>query len=177
MVRHLRFGSMDTRRWITWACACAITAGCSSGSSKGAPASTVAVSTTVPSDQTRVPQASELGQRVGLGPSWQMTPTAATLRADGLHVSLSLYYAGAKTIELANLAKLVSVRDGLFGSDVFVTSVVPAKVEALPNSTTTLSLTFAKLRQPKKIWVLYVRGSELSGSLSATVWLRPLAAQ
>lgn len=150
-------------------------AGCSSDSQPKATPTSQPGTTVVTADQTRVPQPSELGQRVGLGASWQLTTKSATLRPDGLHVDIALYYAGAKPLAMPDLRKLVSVRDGLFGSDVAATAVRPAAATVQPDTTTEFSLTFANVAKPKKVWVLYLRGSELPDSISATVVLRPLA--
>ncbi len=124
-------------------------------------------------DPTRVPNPSEMKQHIGLGETWQMTVESARSSGKTLAVTVELLNGTSKAIRLpATLGSMFTARDGLFGTDVAATAThaVPNLVPA--RSTTTISITFAPFTPSSKTPTLLLRGSNLNGSLDASVSLQ-----
>ena len=148
-----------------------VAAGCSSAAPKLRPKGSTSFSISVPGtaiDPTRVPLPNEMHQKVGLGEHFRVAVTTAKRVDNKVRIGINLFYSGVVKVALAGFASNISIRDGLFGSDVAGVNVVPNVAEMAPGQTVDLVLTFATSGSFTKTPTLYLHGAALPGSLAAT---------
>lgn len=145
-------------------------AGCSSSSVSTASTTTAKAPATTLPPLPALPF--EMGQRIALGPSWQMIVDGATLDGTTLRVDVQLLNVGTAPFTLPGAAQLFAVRAGLYKPDQAVTGGTGDTAAVAGGAT-------AKVRVEAKGFtpiagsdpVLFLRGGALAGSKDTLVTL------